>query len=275
MLIERYDSSARHLGRCISVSRHTGQGDMLGPATIDLAILHIWQGRLAEASALAEEALEIAHLSGSDQLLEWAQTTASWAALKRGDLREAIWAGEESVRLGRAVRRGAYTLGGVCWLADAMLEAGDPGGGRRVLLESIAAADLQTVDPGYRTVACDLLARTELALGNLDAASDWAQRGAAHAAAVGLARTESLALATRACVALAQRRPGLAAELALQAADRGASTHRVEAAQARIASSISVAPSATAIRLRVSFAERASRSVAVAGGAKPESGSNH
>ena len=234
MLLEQYDSSARHLERCIAVSRQTGQGHMLGPATIDLAILRIWQGRLVDASALAEEALEIAYLVNSEQLMEWAQTVSCWTALKRGDLRAAFAAGEEAVRISREVRSGAYTVGAACWLADTMVESGDPLGARRLLLEAIERVPLEGVDPGYRTVACDVLARAELALGNLDAARDWADRSAAEASALGLARPESFALRTRATVALAEGRPEQAAELALAAADRGASIHRVEAAQARV-----------------------------------------
>jgi ATP/maltotriose-dependent transcriptional regulator MalT len=234
MLLEQYDSSARHLERCIAVSRHTGQGHMLGPATIDLAILRIWQGRLTDASALAEEALELAYLAHSDQVMEWAQTVACWTALKRGELDAAITAGEEAVRIGREVRRGAYTVGAACWLADAMVESGNPSGARRVLLESIQPATLEGVDRGYRTVACDVLARAELAVGNLDAARRWADESSAEAAAIELRRPDSLALRTRASVALAEGQPERAAELALAAANRGASIHRVEAAQARV-----------------------------------------
>jgi ATP/maltotriose-dependent transcriptional regulator MalT len=234
MLLEEYDRSGCHLERCIAVSRQTGQGHMLGPAMIDLGILRIWQGRLAEAAAVAEEALELAYLVHSQQLLEWAQTVACWVALKRGDLPAALAAGEEALRVGRGVHRGAFTIGAACWLAETTIESGDPAQARRLLLEAVEAAPLETADRGYRIVVHDLLARAEVALGELGAATRWTDEATAEAAALKLARPESLALRTRATVALAGGRAKEAAELALAAAERGAASQRIEAARARV-----------------------------------------
>jgi ATP/maltotriose-dependent transcriptional regulator MalT len=233
LLIERYEDAIRHLERCISISRATGQGHMLAPATVDLAIVAIFQGRLDEAARRADEALEIAHLSGSDQLMEWAQTTRAWAALKRGDLGEAIAAGQEAVRIGGEVTAGAFSVGGSCWLADAMVESGDPAGGRGLLLEAIGRAEFANVDPGYRAAAYEVLTRAELALGDTAAADAWTRRAADAVEGLDLARPELLVLRAQAAVALAGGDQQRAAELALRAAEIGESVHGVEAARAR------------------------------------------
>jgi tetratricopeptide (TPR) repeat protein len=233
LMVERYDDSVRHLERCIAISRHAGQGHMLAPATVDLSIAHIFQGRLDDASRRADEALEIAYLSGSDQLMEWAQTVRCWVSVKQGDLPEAISAGEEAVRIGRGVTAGAYTIGASCWLADALVEAGDPEAGRRVLLDAIEASDLSNIDAGYHAAVFEVLTRAELARGDLEAANGWADRAGAAVAGLELARPRSLALRAQAAAALAQEQPRRAAELALEGAERWGSGHRVEALQAR------------------------------------------
>lgn len=83
-LIDHYDDSVRHMRRGIDISRQTGQGHVLAPMTIGIVIAMTWQGRLAEASTHADEAIEVAHLAGSDQLMAWALTMRCWVDGRQG-----------------------------------------------------------------------------------------------------------------------------------------------------------------------------------------------
>ena len=231
-LLDLYDDSVRHMERGIAISRRTGQGHVLAPMTIGLVIANTWCGDLTEADRRTTEAIEIAHLAGSDQLMAWAQTMRCWVSGRRGNLDEAIAAGEEAVRIGDDVTRGPYTVVASCWLCDALIESGDAARGRALLLAAVDGPELANVEPAFRSCIYEVLTRAELALGEVDAAAGWAERGLAAMADIGMPGRESFALRAAAEVALARDEPGLAAGLAGEAAKKAGRGYRVDAARA-------------------------------------------
>lgn len=233
-LLDHYDDSVRHMERGVAISRRTGQGHVLAPMTIGLVIANTWQGELERAWAHAEEAVEIAHLSGSDQLMAWAQTMRCWVAGRRGDLELAVAAGEEALRVSERVIRGPYTVVASCWLADALIERGAPQRAVDVLLAAIDGPELPGVEPAFRSCIYEVLTRGELARDRVERAGDWAARAADAVRGLGLPGRESFALRALAEVELASGRPAAAAELALAAAEKAGASYRVDSARSRL-----------------------------------------
>ena len=233
-LLDHYADSVRHMQRGIAISRRTGQGHVLAPMTIGLVIANCWQGELAQAWPHAEDAVEIAHLSGSDQLMAWAQTMCCWVAGRRGDLELAVAAGEEALRVSEQVTRGPYTIVASCWLADAMIESGSPQRALDVLLAAIDGPELPGVEPAFRSCIYEVLTRAELARERIEQAGDWAARAADAVRDLGLPGRESFALRAQAEVELASGRPAAAAELALAAAEKAGSGYRIDSARSRL-----------------------------------------
>lgn len=232
-LIDHYDDSIAHMERGIAISRRTGQGHVLAPMTIGLVIAHTWQGRLGEADRHAEEAIEMAHLAGSDQLMAWALTMRCWVSGRLGDLPAAVRAGEAAVEAARAVTRGPYSVVAACWLADALIESGAPVRGREQLLAAVDGPELPGVEHAFRACIYEVLTRAELADGRVDAAESWARRAEESVDGLELPGRASFAKRALASVALARGQPERAAELALAAADGAGDDYRLESARAR------------------------------------------
>jgi ATP/maltotriose-dependent transcriptional regulator MalT len=232
-LIDHYDDSIAHMSRGIAISRATGQGHVLGPMTIGLVISHTWRGDLAAAATHTEEAIEIAHLAGSDQLLAWSLMMQCWVAGRKGDVEEAIAAGEEAQRAAERVTRGPYSVVAACWLAEARFEAGEPQRARAGLLAAIDGPELPEVEPAFRSCVYELLTRTELALDEVEAAEAWERRAAGSVEGLDLPGREAFAMRAAAEVALARGEHERAAELGLAAAAAAGDGYRIEAARAR------------------------------------------
>ncbi|MGH2957157.1 MAG: ATP-binding protein, partial [Solirubrobacterales bacterium] len=232
-LIDHYADSVRHLERGIAISRQTGQGHLLAPMTIGLVIANTWQGRLDEAALRTDEAIEMAHLAGSDQFMAWAETMRCWVAGRRGELDEAIAAGREAVRIGSQVTKGPYTIVASCWLADALVGSGLPGEGREALLAAVGGPELAEVEHAFRPCIYEVLTRAELAMDRPEEAEAWARRAEAAVQEVGAPGRESFALKALAETALAQGRAEEGAALARDAAEKAGSGYRVDAARAR------------------------------------------
>ena len=126
-------------------------------------------GRLAEAVAAAEEAVDRARLSGSPQQLVWAQCALSSAQLAAGDVTAALRAAEEAPSAPRSV----HTAGEPAWcLGTALAAAGNPQ--RAVALMLDALPDVLAPD---RPAAVADLVEAQLASGDLAGA----QAALAHA----------------------------------------------------------------------------------------------
>ena len=124
--LARWDDVHRHYERALGVARATGQGYLLVPMTIGRTIAYLWQGELAAAAELADEAIEVARLSGNDQSVSWTLTTRCWIATLAGDLE--LRAGHRRARRTRSrsrLSRSHWSALTACYLAEAHLEAGD------------------------------------------------------------------------------------------------------------------------------------------------------
>lgn len=216
--LERYHDAVRHLRRGLRLINLTGQVHLLPLMLSCLDITMRWQGKLREATLLAEEAVDAAYLSGSGDMCCAALATTSWIASWTGDTALALSAGRAAVQTAEPLA-GWFKAVASAMFARARLAAGDPDGATRLILAQFGGPDLPAADPWTRMSWWEVLVRGEIALGHLDRASAFADRAEALAARLGLTGHSGLAKLARAQVLLAKGDRAVAAELALDAVD--------------------------------------------------------
>jgi ATP/maltotriose-dependent transcriptional regulator MalT len=233
-LLERFEDAARHLQRGIAIALSYGNSQFIGSKRAFLAYCLLYLGRVDEALRVAEEAVETGRLLRVPAGSAWALSIAA-SAWSTVDAREALRLGEEA-------------LGVLGELDDSMMADTTHGhfalvcantGQHERCIEHMALAGAPSFErfgePGRRCLWAEAMVRSMLALGRLDEAREWATRGEEFAAGLGLAVAEAAALRGRALVLLAEGEAGLAAELALLAAQTAARCGaRIEAARSRI-----------------------------------------
>jgi DNA-binding CsgD family transcriptional regulator/tetratricopeptide (TPR) repeat protein len=238
--LERYHDAVRHLRRGLRLINVTGQVHLLPLMLSCLVITLRWQGRLREASRLAEEAVDAASLSGSGEMCSVAHAVTCWIA---------TWTGDTALALseGRAAEQAAEPFAG--WFkavasamyARARLSAGDPDRASRLIMAQFGGPELPAADPWTRMSWWEVLVRGEIALGRSDRAAAFAARAEALAARLGLAGHAGLAKLARAQVLIAEGQFAAAAERALDAAeDFTAVGCRLEAGRAHLLAGIAL-----------------------------------
>ena len=85
-LLDRPRSALRHLDRGLALAHRGGRAFTGAPLLIGRVLALRATGQLAEASAAAEEAVELASLSGHDEHRTAALALRSWVATWTGDL---------------------------------------------------------------------------------------------------------------------------------------------------------------------------------------------
>jgi tetratricopeptide (TPR) repeat protein len=117
-----------HADRGIAIARAIGEGRLLVPLMLTKGYPFEAQGKIAEAIAVCEEAVEAARLAANPHYLFWAFFELGFALYYKGDLDGSIAAGEESLRVGHRLAGGTIPAagGGPGWLiANARFAAGD------------------------------------------------------------------------------------------------------------------------------------------------------
>jgi DNA-binding NarL/FixJ family response regulator len=220
--LEMYDDSIAHSKRGIEIARATGQGRLLVPLMLVQGFPFQMQGRLAECLEMAEGAVEAARLSANPHSLYWALFELGWAHYFSGNLEAAIAAAEESLRVDSRLLGGTMPSagGGPGWVrACAQLESGDPAGALEVFRE-IHRTDVQVAV--QRCFDYEVMALAEIALDNVETATELADRAEADAEALGTRLAECVAARTRAAVLLAAGDGAGAAATAERACDAAA-----------------------------------------------------
>ncbi len=200
--IERFSDSARHMRRGIDLSRSTGQGYNFVTLLESLVVPLGWQGKLAEALEVSEEATEAALLSGTEQFVAWAEMIRCWLGCRAGDTREAIRWGERAIDTISRLTENVFSGLANAHLGAAYLEAGDAG----AALAQLQAAD-EAGAPLEHSVRCwweVLMTRAHVGLERLDEAQEWAQRARASAETMGLPARLGWARSAQAGVDLAR-----------------------------------------------------------------------
>ena len=213
---ENYSSASTRRSRTptaeIAIARAIGEGRLLVPLMLTKGYPFEAQGRIAEATAVCEEAVEAARLAGNPHYLFWAlfelgppsTTRATSTARSRPARREACaWAAARRGTIPAAGRRpGWLTANARFWPVTSSAR------GRRCPLGS---DELEHKIPVERCFDWEILALVEVATGDLEAADGYVRRAEQHAERLGLELPRSLAERARAAVLLAAGRHGEAA----------------------------------------------------------------
>jgi ATP/maltotriose-dependent transcriptional regulator MalT len=213
--LERYEQALRHLTRGLAIGRVRGQNSVLPRLLTAQGSLYGLLGRLAEAADCADDALEAAVLSGSEELLRMALTMQCRNAVLAGDVEAALQAGKRATTAG-SIKSRWWRFAWVA-LAEAHLAAGDAQNCISAIEFAGGGPELPAIFIPTRPQACELLTRAELALGRTQRAAAWANHTQVAAAGLGLAGASAFASLARAEVLLAGD-PHAAANAALSAA---------------------------------------------------------
>lgn len=233
MLHGRYDLALRHLRRGLEVSRRTGQSLVLADLFAASAYAYLWLGRLDEAAAYAEDALEAASLVGSSEPRSLAEVVNAAVLMWRGDFAGALKICEESLS-SAGPEPGAHRSAMVGMLGQTLLLNGDPEGCVSKILEAGGGPQLLGFEAPVRPMWFRLLAVAELALGDVTAAEMWADR-AADAAGLDLSPGwRGFALLARAEVQLARQNPAAGPTACRAAAEFRAARMPLNEAMARL-----------------------------------------
>ncbi len=212
--LERYDHAIAQAQRGIALARTTGEGRLLIPLMLVQGYPFEMQGRVQEAVAMCEGAVEAARLAANPHYLFWTLFELGWAHYYSGHLGAATDACEESLRIGGRLTKGTMPSagGGPGWaLGVCRFEAGDV----QALLDTMAElgdSDLDWAIPVEKCFNWEILALADIALGRPDSAAAYAARAEQDGAALDLNLPAAIAARTRAAVALAAGDAGVAVE---------------------------------------------------------------
>jgi ATP/maltotriose-dependent transcriptional regulator MalT len=204
--------------RGMALSRATGQGHLLVPLMLARLLPLDRLGRLAEAIAAGEEAIEAARTSPNPQYLYWALWECAYSHAIAGDFDRAMPLFEESVEASRGLASNF-----LCWAQPgsaygyALAQAGDPERGYRVQLEALGGPEIPRIAPYERVLTHADLTEALVALDRLDDAAGQADRAEALAEQLGQVGVRALAAQARATLLLAQGDPAAAVRVAAAA----------------------------------------------------------
>jgi DNA-binding NarL/FixJ family response regulator len=216
--LEHFADAAAVLDRALALARSSGAASYFEPLLAGLANTRLWQGSLADADTLCEEAVEAAVVTGNDHARLWGLTLRAWTAWEQGRLGRALHYGGEAVELADAVPLAVFRWAPHVVHGASLLDAGRPEEAREQVLAA-GGPGLADIPSSFRTRWYALLVRAELVLGRPEAAVAWAQRADASAAVTGLNGRRGDALAARAAIARGTDDWHAAAALAQQALD--------------------------------------------------------
>jgi DNA-binding NarL/FixJ family response regulator len=193
-------------------------------------------GRMGEAEPAADEAEQAARVSGNRQLLQWSLWMRGWVLMARGRLDAALAAAGESVELAAELDDSASRVVARAVLGAVLGARGEHAQARELL----AAYD---IDHGWICRWAPFLVESDLALEDLPAAHEHAERAAALAPGTGMRGARAAAGRAQALVALAADDGSRAAALALAAAEEAtAAGAMLEAARNRLVAGRALLP---------------------------------
>ncbi|GAA2073388.1 helix-turn-helix transcriptional regulator [Actinomadura alba] len=248
VMMGRYDDALRHLDRCVSVARTTGQSFIIAYILAAQSRTLMMLGRLAEADAVAEEAAEVARLLRSPEVLVYALTQQCFIAMWTGDHDRALSLAEDAVRNDPG--------GGEWWGATAryargraLINIGRVDEGIEAVLDACGDSSSPMLEPGTLAASAEALAEAEAARGRAGESMKWAEITKALVLP-GLEADSGLIKIARAH-ALAADDVAAAAECAAEAADLFlASGRRIDTGRARLAAGVAYARSGDKARAR-------------------------
>jgi DNA-binding NarL/FixJ family response regulator len=205
-LLDRPRSALRHLDRGLALAHRGGRALTVAPLLIGRILALRATGQLAEAAAAAEDAVELAALSGHGEHRTAALALRAWVATWTGDLEVARVAAAIAAEQWPRHARGWRAFLAARTLSDAQLAMGDPEG-CLALATSAAVTEPPDAADWARIGWYELLTRAELAAAHPSAAVRWADAAVSTARRRDLPGNTGLALLARAHVLTAADAP--------------------------------------------------------------------
>jgi DNA-binding NarL/FixJ family response regulator len=234
MYVERFDEAVAFSGRGIAIARSTGQGHRIPVLAVSYGFAATMLGRVAEAVATTDSAVEGARLMDSPFSLAWLLLNASFASWHAGDLVRARRQLLETIERLEALDDSVLEPNARSQLGQVELDAGDHRFAVRTLLESCGGPELPRIGGFWQIFVFESLARAEAAGGRPAEARAAAERAMAAAPALELELTLGVAKRAMAFVLLGEDDAESAAELAQEcAAAAQAVGARIEEGRAR------------------------------------------
>jgi tetratricopeptide (TPR) repeat protein len=215
LFIGRYQSALQRFDRVLGVARSSGQNHAVAMVLAGQARAYGMLGRLADARAVAGEAMEAAELVGSRQLLAIAMAQACLITAWAGDSATAVRFGERVVGLAGRIEEWWGAMAWHVW-GFALINAGRLDQGADAVVHACDGFTRPRLDQFSLLSSCELMAYAETARGRPAEAARWANR-ADRIAHPGLEANDGLAGLARAH-ALRSKYPVAAAERARHAA---------------------------------------------------------
>ena len=214
--LERTDDALTCALRGLRLAESTGQSPYIPGQLVLQANALIMKGRIAEAMKVAETATDAAVLTGNDQFIVWGLWTDAMACSAAGDTERALASAREAVVRSEHLGETFFSSLSRLHLAAALQATGDAANARIELAGFEAGQQQRLLDlrGGY---GWELLVRTQLALGELDAASRSAATAEARARATSLPQRTATALLGRGAALLAGEHEAEAAVSAQEA----------------------------------------------------------
>jgi ATP/maltotriose-dependent transcriptional regulator MalT len=172
--LDRFDDSLRHVDRAVALAKATGRSHVLTQLLAHRANLLRWLGRVDEARAGAEQAMDLARSQGSRLMQRAALVVWSRVQLITGDA-------EAAVRIGQSdpvsvddeqdwwSRHAAKSLA----LALNQVDRADR---MDQVMAALGGPDLTAAEPLSRPIDYEELVRADVTVGQLERAQDWALR---------------------------------------------------------------------------------------------------
>jgi DNA-binding NarL/FixJ family response regulator len=217
--LDLYPEADAHASRALEVARASGRGDPLHRLYPVLPRIWYVRGKLAEAVALLDGAIEGARLLGSPPALAGNLFNRSVVALAAGDLDLALASAEEGVELTRELDDGFVSGWAGARLAAVLLETGQPDRAVELLLSRAGGEELTLIPGSWNAYFLELLTRCWLALDRRSEAERAAELAEVRAASLQLPLTTAWADRAAAAVALHSGNAVRAVERALVSAD--------------------------------------------------------
>jgi ATP/maltotriose-dependent transcriptional regulator MalT len=215
--LDRFADAGRHAERALSVSRKTGQGQLLPSIHASLAVCWSLDGRLAQAERLLTDSLEAARLIDDDKGLCWVLLNRSSVMSDLGDVETALADAKESVSLIGTMDEGLITAWARMRLGSATLDAGDPRRAIELMLEAGGGEELPRIAGSWRSICLETVVRARLEAGDVDDARRSVEISEAWATSLRLPLGGSMARLARARLALATDDPVTAEQAARDA----------------------------------------------------------
>jgi ATP/maltotriose-dependent transcriptional regulator MalT len=219
----RFEDALADLRHGAAIAADTGRESVLLVLTCESVATLTELGRLTEATAEGEQALELARLSGNERMVLWAHCALASARLAAGDVSGALLHAGEAAEIDTEPDFHAAGQPGWC-LGAALVAAGNPDRAVAAMLRSFGDTELSAVLPVDRPAAAADLVDAQLGSGDVAGAEDTLARGEDAAARAGTAWSAATVGIARAAVLLARDRPheALASAAAARDAAEGA-----------------------------------------------------